>query len=79
MRRMEGNLRGKYLYTVTDSRSIWPGDLILESSNIADALDYLHKQLWIKDGIALHDDIKPENILAIYPDGYDSPACPAGK
>jgi serine/threonine protein kinase len=53
----------------TGSANMWPGDLITESVNLADALDYLHNRLYAKSHVSLsHNDIKPENILVIYPD-----------
>lgn len=65
----------------TNSRNLWPGNLILEISNLADALDYLHKRLYSTNRIALaHNDIRPENILVVYPDSYDTDDhYPAGK
>jgi serine/threonine protein kinase len=59
----------------TDSANMWPGDLISESVNLADALDYLHNRLYTKSHTSLkshvslsHNDIKPENILVVYPE-----------
>jgi serine/threonine protein kinase len=53
----------------TGSANMWPGDLISESVNLADALDYLHNRLYSRSHISLsHNDIKPENILVVYPD-----------
>jgi serine/threonine protein kinase len=53
----------------TDSANMWPGDLISESVNLADALDYLHNRLYHESHVSLsHNDIKPENILVIYPE-----------
>jgi serine/threonine protein kinase len=65
----------------TGSKNMWPGDLILESRNLADALDYLHNRLYNTSGISLsHNDIKPENILVFYPDSTDIPdRYPVGK
>jgi serine/threonine protein kinase len=65
----------------TDSKYMWPGDLILESRNLADALDYLHNRLYNTSSISLsHNDIRPENILVVYPDSTDVPdRYPVGK
>ncbi|CAN9468760.1 unnamed protein product [Alternaria alternata] len=53
----------------TDSANMWPGDLISESVNLADALDYLHNRLFAESHVSLsHNDIKPENILVVYPE-----------
>lgn len=57
-----------------DSKNIWPGNLLLESSDLVDALDYLHERL------LAHNDIKPDNILVVYPDSYNlADRYPAGK
>jgi serine/threonine protein kinase len=64
------------------SLNIQPADLIEASSNLADALDYIHNRLYNNEGrIALaHNDIKPENILVVYPDSTDpSHFFPAGR
>jgi serine/threonine protein kinase len=46
-------------------------DLILESRNLADALDYLHNRLYDTKKISLaHNDIKPDNLV-VYPDNTD--------
>lgn len=65
----------------TNSESMWPGDLMLESRNLADALDYLHNRLYNTSSISLaHNDIKPENVLVFYPDSTDAEVrYPAGK
>lgn len=56
----------------TNSANMWAGDLILESRNLADALDYLHNRLHNMSKISLaHNDLKPENILVFYPDSID--------
>lgn len=55
-----------------DSTNMQADDLILESRNLADALDYLHSRLYNTKKISLaHNDIKPENILVVYPDSTD--------
>ncbi|KAI4644835.1 uncharacterized protein J4E79_010970 [Alternaria viburni] len=54
----------------TGSVNMWPGDLISESVNLADALDYLHNRLISSKlhSSLSHNDIKPENILVVYPE-----------
>ncbi|KAH6879292.1 kinase-like domain-containing protein, partial [Alternaria rosae] len=54
----------------TGSANMWPGDLISESVNLADALDYLHNRLISSKlhSSLSHNDIKPENILVVYPE-----------
>ncbi|KAH8731911.1 kinase-like domain-containing protein [Phaeosphaeriaceae sp. PMI808] len=66
---------------INDSANIQPYDLILESRNLADALDYLHNRLFNTTKISLaHNDIKPENILVVYPDSTDpTNKYPVGK
>jgi serine/threonine protein kinase len=55
-----------------NSMNMQPADLVLESRNLADALDYLHSRLYNTKKISLaHNDIKPENILVVYPDSTD--------
>lgn len=59
----------------TMSKDMWPGDLIQESHNLADALDFLHSRLCDKrrGSISLsHNDIRPENILVFYPESKDT-------
>jgi serine/threonine protein kinase len=65
----------------TGSKGMWPGDLISESRNLADALDYLHNRLYDTSSISLsHNDIRPENILVVYPDSTDDvERYPVGK
>ena len=70
---MPYDLRAKRHATAKPERTgsiyMWPGDLISESVNLADALDYLHNRLYSKSHVSLsHNDIKPENILVIYPE-----------
>ena len=59
---------------------MWPIDLMVESLNLADALDYLHNRLFHTSSISLaHNDIKPENVLVFYPDSTDPDVkCPVG-
>jgi serine/threonine protein kinase len=82
---MRGNMRAKRNVTPdrsrTDSCCMWPGDLIVESRNLADALDYLHSRLYNTSKISLaHNDIKPDNILVVYPDSTDEEhRYPVGK
>ncbi|CAO2649257.1 Nn.00g066420.m01.CDS01 [Neocucurbitaria sp. VM-36] len=79
------NLRGKRNESAsperTNSASMWPGDLILESRNLADALHYLHDRLYNISRISLaHNDIKPDNILVFYPDSMNADVLyPVGK
>lgn len=55
-----------------NSGDMQSADLILESRNLADALDYLHNRLYYMEKITLsHNDIKAENILVMYPDSTD--------
>ena len=65
----------------TYSAHMWSGDLILESRNLADALDYLHNRLYNTTSISLsHNDFRPENILVVYPDSTDTwERYPVGK
>jgi serine/threonine protein kinase len=67
----------------TRSKDMWPGDLIQESRNLADALDFLHNRLYDKWGGSIslsHNDIRPENILVFYPDSKDTwDRYPVGK
>lgn len=82
---MPRTLRGKRHATAsperTNSANMWPGDLISESGNLADALDYLHNRLYSESRISLsHNDIKPENILVVYPDSTNvNDHFPVGK
>jgi serine/threonine protein kinase len=65
----------------TNSALMRPRDLMHESVNLADALEYLHHRL-IYTGASIslaHNDIKPGNVLVFYPDGADTePHCPVG-
>ncbi|KAI8933032.1 hypothetical protein NX059_009681 [Plenodomus lindquistii] len=56
-----------------DSLNMEAADLFEASSNLADALDFIHNRLHNPEGrISLaHNDIKPENILVVYPDSTD--------
>ena len=70
---MPYDLRAKRHATAKPGRTgsiyMWPGDLISESVNLADALDYLHNRLYSKSHVSLsHNDSKPENILVIDPE-----------
>ena len=72
--KMRHRLRKKRHATATPERTgsanMWPGDLISESVNLADALDYLHNRLYstkLHSSLS-HNDIKPENILVVYPE-----------
>ncbi|KAF2676497.1 kinase-like protein [Lentithecium fluviatile CBS 122367] len=79
------SLRSKRKETVSPSRTnsehMWPADLMLESRNLADALDYLHNRLYDTSSVSLaHNDIKPENVLVFYPDSTDAEIkYPVGK
>jgi serine/threonine protein kinase len=55
-----------------NSHDWWAGDLIQESMNLADALDYLHDRLYSGRNLSLvHNDLKPENILVFYHDSIN--------
>ncbi|KAF2738922.1 kinase-like protein [Polyplosphaeria fusca] len=54
-----------------NSHEVWPGELLKQSRNLADALDFLHNRLWDEDKVSLvHNDLRPQNILVYY---LDSP------
>ncbi|KAF2136179.1 uncharacterized protein K452DRAFT_302983 [Aplosporella prunicola CBS 121167] len=47
-------------------------DLIWESHNLADALDFLHyRLLYDEEVMCAHNDLKPNNILVFFPDSND--------
>jgi serine/threonine protein kinase len=74
--------RGSARQNRNGSSDVQAADLIEAISNLADALDYIHNRLYTREGrIALaHNDIKPDNILVVYPDSTDpSHVFPAGK
>ena len=55
------------------SKNMWPGDLIAESMNLADALDFLHNRIFTNRSLSIvHNNLTPHNILVIYPDNPDA-------
>ncbi|KAH5359118.1 hypothetical protein HBI48_112330 [Parastagonospora nodorum] len=55
------------------SKNMWPGDLIAESMNLADALDFLHNGIFTETSLSLvHNNLTPHNILEVYPDNQDA-------
>ncbi|KAH4024270.1 hypothetical protein HBH98_107340 [Parastagonospora nodorum] len=55
------------------SKNMWFGDLIAESVNLADALDFLRNGIFTEKSLSLvHNDLTPHNILVVYPDNQDA-------
>ncbi|KAH6060561.1 hypothetical protein HBI67_137720 [Parastagonospora nodorum] len=51
------------------SKNMWPGDLIAESMNLADALDFLHNGIFTETSLSLvHNNLTPHKMLVVYPD-----------
>ncbi|KAH4046545.1 hypothetical protein HBI38_097300 [Parastagonospora nodorum] len=51
------------------SKNMWPGDLIAESMNLADALDFLHNGIFTETSLSLvHNDLTPHKMLVVPPD-----------
>ncbi|KAH4935839.1 hypothetical protein HBI79_073420 [Parastagonospora nodorum] len=51
------------------SKNMWPGDLIAESMNLADALDFLYNGIFTETSLSLvHNDLTPHKMLVVPPD-----------